>query len=1208
MDSSENPFASLVKNSSVGLGSAIFGACETEITKILESILLITHDKDVALGESGRPSHLLYMQIPSGGTVQIPVATLDELIFDRTQIRQFDDYDIISLTSGTPTDLNDVLDPNPIHYLVSSFHRAYSLKCPAALSQIVKDCRDSIIRQIVLLLLVDAESDNPESSVTLFDIIYKALCTDDCDQISCIQTMFDEVLNHLESEALSDVSTVESCPASALNSLRPLVNRLLTQFIDIYYPNSRPPNMAVGLGNNRSVSVKERALFFPQRQPLMVMATWLSRYSITAQLLIEASFPRNFSNGSFNPDEFESGLLGRLLVPSHLHSPQAAESLFLSDRPPIGEFFNEEVPLKPVVESEQRTIWQLTEQMDAELNTLFTNLLRVGKRRPYIKRLLFKWFGACIHANRARSQLAQSMMHHDLMNRSNTPNLAGDGFLSNLTAVLVRLTGPLVTLPDRPPLDKIWPKYAKDSCSERVVLPELRGETRLAPNSSHTPEKLENTSLTAEDDYPLLTELFFLAHAAIRIGWTPLIARHFETGQQLHRLEDQLQPHESDGPNSSNDSQVFFLRRFMRERTTRYLEQSTSLSCVSRLKDQLSFDITTCRFLVKLAQNMLNHPNNMHTMLSSTTSASSSSSSSSSSPTAVYHGCLSDLPEYLVDNIVELISYLRRAKDEFLESIEVASIPLEPLLEFSVLFMNYTGLLTNPHLRARLAEVLESLIPQRDDEAWNTNSSSGLLGSFSLSFHRREQLMNRDPEVIDDPILGNTVRALLTAFVSIELSPGTGVVGSAGSAADTVIAASSASQSSTSHRNNSQSTSSSSSNEHQNTDSDDNDNVGASGGGGSGSAAQVTDAQTAASVGFEEKFHYRRPMYACLRYWHGKPLYDVQFKRLESEALAHIDDANPPLFLQFLSLLVNDAIFLLDEALSLLAQLKQTERERDKCGGRLSSSSEEALFAHTGRLARHHIMLGLDTIAALRRVVTLCSQLITHPVLVDRVACMLNYFLTRLVGPKQRDLTVRDKAAYGFKPDIMVLEICGIYQTLARGSDSSVKTETKIENNFSSSSSPSPSEAFRRAVVSDERSFTPDLLDQACRVLDRIAAPIDLCNKFNEAVQLIKAENVIKTEDELDVDDAPDDYIDPIMGYIMEDPVKLPTSGHIVDRKTIYRHLLNDSTDPFNRQPLSMSQVEPQESLRSTIRAWINERRAQKLQNTTTTQAEQNYS
>lgn len=48
--------------------------------------------------------------------------------------------------------------------------------------------------------------------------------------------------------------------------------------------------------------------------------------------------------------------------------------------------------------------------------------------------------------------------------------------------------------------------------------------------------------------------------------------------------------------------------------------------------------------------------------------------------------------------------------------------------------MNHTGLLTNPHLRARLAEVLESLVPQRDDEAWNTNASgSGLLNSLHLS-------------------------------------------------------------------------------------------------------------------------------------------------------------------------------------------------------------------------------------------------------------------------------------------------------------------------------------------------------------------------------------------------------------------------------------------------------------------------------------------
>lgn len=82
---------------------------------------------------------------------------------------------------------------------------------------------------------------------------------------------------------------------------------------------------------------------------------------------------------------------------------------------------------------------------------------------------------------------------------------------------------------------------------------DLRGETRLAP-ANKIFKKSENASIVVmnDEDYPLLTELFFLAHAAIRIGWTSLIARHFETGQQLHRLEDQLQPHESD---NSNDSQ-----------------------------------------------------------------------------------------------------------------------------------------------------------------------------------------------------------------------------------------------------------------------------------------------------------------------------------------------------------------------------------------------------------------------------------------------------------------------------------------------------------------------------------------------------------------------------------------------------------------------------------------------------------------------------
>lgn len=43
----------------------------------------------------------------------------------------------------------------------------------------------------------------------------------------------------------------------------------------------------------------------------------------------------------------------------------------------------------------------------------------------------------------------------------------------------------------------------------------------------------------------------------------------------------------------------------------------------------------------------------------------------------------------------------------------------------------------------------------------------------------------------------------------------------------------------------------------------------------------------------------------------------------------------------------------------------------------------------------------------------------------------------------------------------------------------------------------------------------------------------------------------------------------------MRDPVRLPTSGVVMDRASIARHLLNDETDPFNRAPLTEDMLEP---------------------------------
>ena len=51
-----------------------------------------------------------------------------------------------------------------------------------------------------------------------------------------------------------------------------------------------------------------------------------------------------------------------------------------------------------------------------------------------------------------------------------------------------------------------------------------------------------------------------------------------------------------------------------------------------------------------------------------------------------------------------------------------------------------------------------------------------------------------------------------------------------------------------------------------------------------------------------------------------------------------------------------------------------------------------------------------------------------------------------------------------------------------------------------------------------------------------------------------------------------------MMCELMEDPVLLPTSGKVMDRKHITRHLLSTPNDPFNRQALTEEMLKPGQS------------------------------
>jgi ubiquitin conjugation factor E4 A len=79
-------------------------------------------------------------------------------------------------------------------------------------------------------------------------------------------------------------------------------------------------------------------------------------------------------------------------------------------------------------------------------------------------------------------------------------------------------------------------------------------------------------------------------------------------------------------------------------------------------------------------------------------------------------------------------------------------------------------------------------------------------------------------------------------------------------------------------------------------------------------------------------------------------------RNLAAEAEANMEAVTPPLFLRFVTLLMNDAVFLLDEALSNMAQLRQMQTAREAGEWQQLPIHEreqnEGYLQHIGMIAR----------------------------------------------------------------------------------------------------------------------------------------------------------------------------------------------------------------------------------------------------------------
>lgn len=338
--------------------------------------------------------------------------------------------------------------------------------------------------------------------------------------------------------------------------------------------------------------------------------------------------------------------------------------------------------------------------------------------------------------------------------------------------------------------------------------------------------------------------------------------------------------------------------------------------------------------------------------------------------------------------------------------------------------------------------------------------------------------------------------------------------------------------------------------------------------------------QTGRSAQFYEKFTTRELISYIIDVLWDYPVYRL---RLEEESRDH-----PEFFERFVALLLNDSTYLLDEALGKLQEIRRLQQAiedpnrappannngRDEDDD--DDDTEEGQLAAAERQVKSYLHLGSKTVDLLSRFTSSVPELFLTKEIIDRLASMLNYNLVALVGPKCGELVVKNPQEYGWNPRDLLSRIAQVYLNLRKH------------------------EEFLRALVRDGRSFSVDLFRRAGSILRKrsLVSPQAL-KEWDMLTAATEQAEKAEADAEAELGEIPDEFLDPLMYTLMENPVILPTSRVTMDLSTIKAHLLSDPTDPFNRTPLRIEDVEPNTEMAARIKEFKQQRKDLRSHSTT---------
>ena len=276
--------------------------------------------------------------------------------------------------------------------------------------------------------------------------------------------------------------------------------------------------------------------------------------------------------------------------------------------------------------------------------------------------------------------------------------------------------------------------------------------------------------------------------------------------------------------------------------------------------------------------------------------------------------------------------------------------------------------------------------------------------------------------------------------------------------------------------------------------------------------------------------------------------------------------------------LLNDLIYLNDECIENLKVIKNyqdllDDKVRYNKMSLENKRFEEKRFKEKDKLVRPQIKLFNGSLKFLVCICKILQNFLIKNDFISQLAGFLNYSLNIFGSPLNYELKVKNINEYNFNPHFILGSILSTYSA--------------FYDKF----------LFIEGVIKDERSYKFSNFDRAKNLVANNKNITINEKDFNNYIKFVdnlrREEKIIKNE-EINYDDAPQEFLDGLTYLIMIDPVKLPKSNVILDRKTIETHLLSDQTDPFNREPLTKEMLIPCPELKAKILEYINNKKSEK--------------